>query len=82
MASGGDRAAQLVKVVLAARAHCQVFVRVTSGFPLSNVCLRLRDELGAIHEYGALAELFPSRGQPAEAPRRLAVVTAWLQGKP
>jgi transposase len=44
-------------------------------FPRSNVCLRLRDELGAIYEDGAFAGLFPSRGQPAEAPWRLAVVT-------
>ena len=39
------------------------------------MCLRLRDELGAIYEDRAFAELFPSRGQRAEAPWRLAVVT-------
>jgi transposase len=44
-------------------------------FPQSNSYLRLRDELGVIYEDGSFAELFPRRGQPAEAPWRLAVAT-------
>src|SRR6266853_5345458 len=37
--------------------------------------LRLHEELGSIYEDEAFAELFPTRGQPAEAPWRLALVT-------
>jgi len=37
--------------------------------------LRLHEELGSIYEDEAFAELFPRRGQPAEAPWRLALVT-------
>jgi transposase len=44
-------------------------------FPQSNSYLRLRDELGVIYEDGSFTELFPRRGQPAEAPWRLAVAT-------
>ena len=44
-------------------------------FARGNPYLRLRDELGTIYEDGVFAGLFPSRGQPAEAPWRLAVVT-------
>ena len=35
----------------------------------------LRDELEAIYTDGQFAGLFPKRGQPAEAPGRLALVT-------
>jgi len=44
-------------------------------FPRDNVYLRLRDQVGAIYEDGSFTRLFPSRGQPAEAPWRLALVT-------
>jgi transposase len=44
-------------------------------FPKGNLYMRLRDELGAIYEDGAFASLFSERGQPAEAPWRLALVT-------
>jgi transposase len=37
--------------------------------------MRMRDEIGAIYEDGAFASLFSTRGQPAEAPWRLALVT-------
>jgi transposase len=37
--------------------------------------MRMRDELGAIYDDAAFAHLFPMRGQPAEAPWRLALVT-------
>jgi transposase len=35
----------------------------------------MRDEFGAIFADDDFADLFPSRGQPAEAPWRLALVT-------
>ena len=37
--------------------------------------MRLRDTLGSIYTDDAFAALFPTRGQPAEAPWRLALVT-------
>jgi transposase len=37
--------------------------------------LRMRDELGSQVEDRALAHLFPRRGQPAERPWRLALIT-------
>ena len=40
-----------------------------------NPYLKLRDELGAIYQDEAFATLFPRRGQPAEAPWRLALTT-------
>ena len=44
-------------------------------FPHGHAYLRLRDELGPIYEDAAFTGLFPTRGQPAEAPWRLALVT-------
>ena len=44
-------------------------------FRRGNVYLRLRDEVGTIYTDEAFASLFPTRGQPAEAPWRLAVVS-------
>src|SRR5690242_14737954 len=44
-------------------------------FTKGNVYLKLRDELGTIYHDQDFADLFPSRGQPAEAPWRLALVT-------
>lgn len=46
-----------------------------AAFPRGNPYLRLRDELGTIYEDASFAELFPRRGQPAEAPWRLALVS-------
>src|SRR3989440_2876837 len=43
--------------------------------PKGNVYLRMRDELGSIYEDQMFTALFPRRGQPAEAPWRLALVT-------
>ena len=43
--------------------------------PKGNVYLSLRDELGSIYHDQMFAGLFPRRGQPAEAPWRLALVT-------
>jgi transposase len=39
--------------------------------------MRMRDELGAIYDDEAFAALFPGRGQPGEAPWRLALVTVF-----
>lgn len=54
--------------------------------PKGNVCLRLRDTLGTIYTDHLLADLFPTRGQPAAAPWRLALVTVspfveWLSDR-
>ena len=46
-----------------------------AAFPRGTPCLRLRDALGPIFADKQFAGLFPSRGQPAEAPWRLALVT-------
>jgi transposase len=43
--------------------------------PKGNVYMSMRDELGSIYEDQMFAALFPRRGQPAEAPWRLALVT-------
>jgi transposase len=44
-------------------------------FPRGNAVLQLRDLLGTIYTDELFADLFPSHGQPAEAPWRLALVT-------
>jgi transposase len=46
-----------------------------AAFPKSNVYMRLRDALGSIYTDDTFVALFPTRGQPAEAPWRLALVT-------
>src|SRR5438270_6112932 len=53
-----------------------------AAFPKGSVCLRLSDELGTIFQDQDFADLFPSQGQPAEAPFRLALVTVlqFLEG--
>jgi transposase len=43
-------------------------------FPKGKGYMQLRDELGTISHDQDFAELFPRRGQPAEAPWRLALV--------
>jgi transposase len=45
--------------------------------PRGNVLVQLRDTLGTIYSDEAFADLFPTRGQPAEAPWRLALVTVF-----
>lgn len=45
-----------------------------SAFPKSNLCIRLRDEVGTLYDDQMFAQLFSARGQPAEAPWRLALV--------
>lgn len=44
-------------------------------FPKGNVFMQVRDLLGAIYTDEAFADLFPTHGQPAVAPWRLALVT-------
>lgn len=46
-----------------------------AAFPKGNRYLTLRDELGTLYRDEAFAELFASRGQPAESPAVLALVT-------
>jgi len=46
-------------------------------FPRGNVLMQLRDALGSIYTDEQFAELFPTHGQPAEAPWRLALVTVF-----
>ena len=46
-------------------------------FPRGNVFIQLRDTLGAIYTDEAFADLFPTHGQPALAPWRLALVTVF-----
>ena len=51
-------------------------VRVAHAvLPEGNVWLQMRDEFGTLCEDTDFQDLFPSRGQPAEAPWRLALVT-------
>lgn len=53
-------------------------VRVAhAAFPRGNVFMQLRDTLGTIYTDEAFAELFPTHGQPAFAPWRLALVTVF-----
>jgi transposase len=46
-----------------------------AAFPVGNTCLTLRDDLGTIFHDEDFAALYPTRGQPAAAPWRLALVT-------
>jgi transposase len=46
-----------------------------ASFPKGNVYMKMRDELGVMYQDGAFAALFSGRGQPAEAPGYLALVT-------
>lgn len=51
-------------------------VRVVQAvFPKGNVYIHLRDTLGSIYRDDLYVDLYPTRGQPAEAPWRLALVT-------
>lgn len=46
-----------------------------AAFPRGNPYMRLRDTLGTMFTDQQFAALFPSHGQPAQAPWRLALVT-------
>jgi transposase len=45
-----------------------------AAYPKGSLAMRLRDELGDLYQDEQFAALFASRGQPAEAPGRLAMV--------
>ncbi len=49
--------------------------RARAAFRKGNVYMQMRDVLGSIHTDAQFADLFASRGRPAEAPWRLAFVT-------
>ena len=46
-----------------------------AAFPGGALCLQLRDALGSLYTDADFAHLFPTRGQPAAVPWRLALVT-------
>src|ERR1700694_740023 len=46
-----------------------------AAIPHGNTVMQLRDALGTIYTDEAFADLFPTHGQPAFAPWRLALVT-------
>jgi transposase len=46
-----------------------------AAFPGGTLCVQLRDALGTLYTDADFADLFPARGQPAETPWRLALVT-------
>lgn len=46
-----------------------------AAFPKGSVYMRMRDELGVLYQDSDFADLFGVRGQPAESPGRLALVT-------
>src|SRR6185369_12542615 len=46
-----------------------------AAFPKSTLCLKIYDHLGTIFQDQDFKEIFPQRGQPAQAPFRLALVT-------
>src|SRR5256886_4434634 len=48
-----------------------------AAFPHGNVVMQLRDALGTIYTDEGFADLFPTHGQPALAPWRLALVTVF-----
>ncbi len=48
-----------------------------AAFPHGHVVMQLRDALGTIYTDEVFADLFPTHGQPAEAPWRLALVTVF-----
>src|SRR5712691_7446517 len=48
-----------------------------AAFPRGNVFMQVRDTLGTLYSDDAFADLFPTHGQPAFAPWRLALVTVF-----
>ncbi|HEX8713771.1 MAG TPA: transposase, partial [Terracidiphilus sp.] len=46
-----------------------------AAFPKGTLCLRIADELGDLYRDDQFTELFPTRGQPAASPARLAWVS-------
>jgi hypothetical protein len=52
-----------------------------AAFPNGTLCLYIADALGPIYRDSQFKQLFPGRGQPAEAPARLALATVPLQSQ-
>jgi transposase len=46
-----------------------------AAFPDSNLCIRIADVLGALYRDDQFTDLFPTRGQSALAPARLALIS-------
>jgi len=46
-----------------------------AAFPKGTLCLRIGDQLGPLYRDAQFADLFPSRGQPAASPARLALAS-------
>lgn len=46
-----------------------------AAFPKGNLYMQIRDEIGILFDDADFADLFPTRGQPAYAPWRLALIT-------
>ena len=46
-----------------------------AAFPRGNVYMKMHDDLGTLFTDTQFADLFPQRGQPAQAPWRLALIT-------
>src|SRR4051812_27172726 len=46
-----------------------------AAFPKGTTCLRIADELGTLYRDEQFSDLFPTRGQPAASPARLALAS-------
>jgi transposase len=46
-----------------------------AAFPQGTLCLRIADEFGPLYRDDQFADLFPTRGQPADSPARLALAS-------
>jgi transposase len=46
-----------------------------AAFPKSTLCMKIYDQLGTIFRDQDFADIFPHRGQPAQSPFRLAIIT-------
>ena len=60
---------------LAAAVPASTAMIARAAVPRGNPYMRLRDTLGTVFTDQQFAALFPSHGQPAEVPWRLALVT-------
>jgi transposase len=76
ISSGGDpRREYMLQLLTVAPVPADTMRVAKDAIPEGNTCLALRDRLGAIFDDALFVPLFPTRGQPAAAPWRLAVVT-------
>lgn len=53
----------------------QTILVARAAFPNGNIYMKMRDELGVFYDDELFTEMFPSSGQPALSPWRLALVT-------